>query len=214
MKRQAVGQANETSWEKYLRGLNQTSGQVNEALDGIKIEGLDALNEGLVDAIMGAKSLGAVFHQVANQILADLMKLIIRQTIIKALASIAGGIGGGGGTYGVTPNTTAFAGYNFGGGRASGGPVSPGSFYTVNERSTAPGLFIPMSPGVIQPPGGSRIANDNGAPTVQVHIANDFRGADPAAVAAINARVDRMQRELPGTIVTTVQDAKSRFIIR
>lgn len=65
------------------------------------------------------------------------------------LASVFGG-GGGGGLLG------SLFGSIFGGGRASGGPVSPGKFYAVNEKSTAPGLFIPLMPGRIEPAG-----NDN-----------------------------------------------------
>lgn len=77
------------------------------------------------------------------------------------LANVFGGggeAGGGGGLIG------SLFGSIFGGGRADGGPVSPGKMYAVNERSTAPGLFFPLSPGRIEPP-----TNDNpgaAAPTV------------------------------------------------
>jgi hypothetical protein len=61
-----------------------------------------------------------------------------------------------------------------------------------------------------------QVANENqslsGRPQVVMH--NDFRGADPAAVAAIKAHLDGLERRLPGQIVTTVQDAQQRFIIR
>lgn len=81
----------------------------------------------------------------------------------------------------------------FGGGRASGGPVSPGSFYAVNERSTAPGLFFPLAAGVIQPPG-----NDNGGGaragtvTVRLELSDDLDGriqqvSGPVAVEVVRA---------------------------
>ena len=97
---------NETPVEQYLRSINQTPAQINEAIDDIKIDGLNALNQGLVDAIMGVKSLGDMFRAVASQIIADLLRISIQKAIIGPLAgllfggggaaaSVAGGIGAG-----------------------------------------------------------------------------------------------------------------------
>lgn len=63
----------------------------------------------------------------------------------------------------------------FGGPRASGGPVSPGKFYAVNERSTAPSLFIPLGPGRIEAPGNDNSSQrGGGSPVIQNF---DMRGA-------------------------------------
>jgi hypothetical protein len=56
-------------------------------------------------------------------------------------------------------------------------------------------------------------ANDAG-PALSLTFQNDFRGADADAVSAINARLDRLQNEMPGLIVSTMEDARSRFIWR
>jgi tape measure domain-containing protein len=123
---------NETAAEKYIRGLTQTSGQINDAIDGIKIEGLDALNDGLVDAITGARSLGDVFKSVASQIIGDLLRIAIQQAVIKPLAESLFSSGGSSG--GAASAIGSAIGSIFG--RASGGPVAPGQFYRVNENAT------------------------------------------------------------------------------
>jgi len=164
MRREGVSRANATSVERYLRELHQTPEQVSEAIDAIKVRGLEALNDELTETVAKVLKLGGVFGQVANQIVSDLIRIAVQRSIIAPLADmlfpgssggptnlLAGtGHSGGGGLFGLI-------GSLFGGGRASGGSVSPDKFYTVNERSTAPGLFFPLSPGRIEPPG-----NDNG----------------------------------------------------
>src|SRR3546814_9734347 len=61
-----------------------------EDIGSIKVDGLNALNDELLNAIMGAESLGAAFKNVANQIIADLLRIAIRQAIIKPLAGALG----------------------------------------------------------------------------------------------------------------------------
>ncbi len=85
-----TGRANETDAEAFGRSLNQTPEQISEALDGIKIDGLDALNKGLTDAILGFRSLGDVAKGILAQITADLVQLAIRTTITKAISSALG----------------------------------------------------------------------------------------------------------------------------
>lgn len=143
---------------QYVTGLQASSQNINEALQGIEVSALQQLNEGLTDAIVNAKSLGDVFHNVAQQIIADLLRIAIQQTIIKPLAdSLFGGMGGGGGG-GLFGGLASAIGGLFGGGRAEGGSVYPGRIYAVNERSTAPGLFLPLSAGVIEPPSAGQAA--------------------------------------------------------
>ncbi len=122
--RNAVLRQNETQRERYLRGLNQTPEQINEAIDGIKIDGLNALNEGLTDAIMGAKSLGDVFKNVANQIIADLVRIGVQKMITAPLAEAIFG-GGGGGLLGGIGKIFGFA---------TGTPSAPSGLHLVGER--------------------------------------------------------------------------------
>lgn len=97
-RRESVSRSNETAGEAYAREINQTPAQINEAIDGIKIDGLKALNQGLTDAIMGFKSLGDVAKNILQQITAELLNMAIRALIIKPLAGALGIPGFAGGT--------------------------------------------------------------------------------------------------------------------
>lgn len=139
----AAAKANRTEVESYRDYVNMSAGQINEAVDGIKIAGLEALNQGLVDAMTGVKSLGEVFKNVANQIISDLLRIAIRKAII---APLADALFGGGGPLNLLSGTP-FDGID--GARAMGGPVLAGGTYLVGERG--PELFRPQSSGSIVP---------------------------------------------------------------
>jgi uncharacterized membrane protein YuzA (DUF378 family) len=85
-----TSRANETDAEAFGRSLSNTPEQINEAIDGIKIDGLNALNQGLTDAIMGFRSLGDVAKNILQEITAQLLKMAITQMIIKPLANAMG----------------------------------------------------------------------------------------------------------------------------
>jgi hypothetical protein len=101
-KRQGVANANATSVERYLTELNATKEQLDEQMDQIGIRGLEALEQGLLDVVTGVKSIGDAFREVSNQIIADLMRIAIRQMIIKPLANALFGGGVGGNAYGTS----------------------------------------------------------------------------------------------------------------
>ena len=117
--------------------------------------------QGLISGTMTAKeALGSFFKSVADmflemaaQIIAKQITMIILQTILKALGATGGGGGGfsdnaagfGGSFDAGIPsigNTTSFAGAF---GRAGGGPTAGGVPYLVGERG--PELFVPGSNG-------------------------------------------------------------------
>ncbi|GGC22994.1 hypothetical protein GCM10011371_08350 [Novosphingobium marinum] len=154
-----------TPGQRYAFDLRTSAENVNEAVEAIQVRGLDSLNDGLVDAVMGVKSLGDVFKNVADQIIADLLRIAIQRSIIGPLAdAIFGGIGaaGGGGPIDL------LAGTPYAGGRASGGPVAPGRLYRVNEGAS-PGrveAFVPNVGGDIIPLGRMNAAMA-GAPVSQ-----------------------------------------------
>jgi hypothetical protein len=161
-RRSAVERANETDVERYLRELNRSSEQINEAFDHIKMDGLDALNEGLVDAITGVKSLGDVFSDVSEQIVADLARIAIQKYITMPLAqSLFGGGSGpasllGGTPYGDSGGGGLFAGLGRLLGFASGGALQVGGMPGVDRNvmsingmpvaMVSSGEFINVSP--------------------------------------------------------------------
>lgn len=83
--------------EQWLKEGPQSAAQMNEALERISADGLDALNAGIVDAITGAKDLGAVFSSVAKGIISDLASIAVRRSITEPLAALLFGGGSSGG---------------------------------------------------------------------------------------------------------------------
>ena len=171
--------------EAYAKSLTMTPGQINEALQQIQVDGLSALNDGLVDAIINFKSLGDVASNVLRSIATALLQLAVQKYVTLPLANMlglgAGGGAGGGGTAGAVSSGLSFLSSVFGG-RANGGPVNAGRPYLVGERGI-PEMFIPATGGRIvpmtRPPMPGRAANDR-AWTVNIHF--------PAGVSAREAR--------------------------
>lgn len=197
--RRASAKANRTEAERYVDSLSMSSAQVNEAIDGIKIDGLDALNDGLVEAVRGVKSLGEVFSNIADQIIADLLRIAIRRAIIAPLAnalfpgasSVLSGLSGAGGAAAHAASGSlsgALAGR-----RAMGGPVLAGGNYLVGENG--PEIFRSSVPGDIVPNhklaglGGDTVIHQTLTFTGAVDLATReevYRVADAARVAAMN----------------------------
>lgn len=208
VERERVLRENETATERWLRlNINRTPGQINEAIDGIKIDGLESLNDGLTQAIMGAESLGDVFSRVADRIIADLLRIAIQQAIIKPLANalFGGGGGEGGGFF-----ESLFAGLF-----ADGGTIPTGQFGIVGEAGPEIAFAGPGGLGIMSNSDSRKLlgSGSSGGTNVSIPITIDATGADVAAIARLNSRLDQLQAELPGRIVTTVQDASNRRLI-
>lgn len=196
-------------FEEWAKSVPKTSQEIIESLQSIEVKGLDSLSEALTGVLMGTESLKDAFHSVAASILADLLQMTIKMLLFKAITSAFGGQGStsgfaGGGSINVG-NTPGFA---------TGGSI------TVGGRSGTDKNMLSLNGiPIARVSYGERIniANDDtpmGMPSVSLAFHNDFRGADPAAVAAIQARLDRMQAELPSTVVATMKDARDRFVWR
>lgn len=85
--------------EQFRDSIPKTAAEINEALESIEARGLQSLTDGITEAIMGAKSLGDVFKNVANQIIADLIRIAVQQAIVGPLAGALFGGGGKGGGF-------------------------------------------------------------------------------------------------------------------
>jgi len=88
--RGSLNRGTETDVERFLRSISKTRDEIKEDIDRIKIEGLESLADGLTNVIMGFESLGKTVKKVAQQILADLIQLQLRQSILKPLAGALG----------------------------------------------------------------------------------------------------------------------------
>lgn len=94
LRRADVENRNLAPGDRYRKDIADAANGINEGIEQIQVNGLQSLNNELADAILGAKSLGAAFKNVANQIIGDLLRIAIQQAVIKPLATaLFGGIG-------------------------------------------------------------------------------------------------------------------------
>lgn len=206
--RDGVALQNETRRERFMRNIDKTPGMINEALEDIQVDGLQSLNDGLTEAIMGAESLGDVFSRVADQIIADLLRIAIQQAIIRPLAgALFGGESGDGGLLG-----SLFG--SFVGGRATGGPIPTGSWAVVGEEGPELAYAAPGGLGIFSNSDSRKMLSGGGGGTsVTIPISIDATGADAAAIERLRVQISQLEQELPARIVTTVQEAKDRRIL-
>jgi hypothetical protein len=111
----------------------------SQAFQGI-ISGTMTTQEALASFF---QSVGDAFIQMASEIIAKQLTMIILQTVLKALGGGSFGGGGGGATDSVANFNLGAAQY--GGGLAGGGPTRAGTPYLVGERG--PELFVPGTNG-------------------------------------------------------------------
>lgn len=140
-RRESATRDTENPLEKYRRESTRTADQIVEDMQRAQVQGFDALANGITGIITGAESMGSVFKKVANQIIADLIRIQVQQLIVKSL----GGLFGGGGGSIATPGIGDLAGPI--GGRAGGGSVSAGQVYRINESGQE--YFRPASDGTV-----------------------------------------------------------------
>jgi len=76
--------------ESYLTQIKETQGSMNEALEGVAVDGLKQLTDGLAGAATGFTSLGDVARNVLASITADLIRLIAQQVILKVVSEAIG----------------------------------------------------------------------------------------------------------------------------
>lgn len=142
MEEDAVRRANLGPIDQWREASLRSAAEINEAFENVAANGLDALNEGLVDALMGTKSLGEVFSQVAKQILADLLSISVRRGITEPLANAlfgggqTGGKGGGGGGFLSSIGSAIFGGLRGGAGGGGGGFSLPNILGSVLGKIT------------------------------------------------------------------------------
>ncbi|MBR0551736.1 phage tail length tape measure family protein [Stakelama marina] len=185
MATQQINRQNAGPLARYLDSLPKTAQQANEAYQAAAADGLASFNDGLAAAITGTKSLGDVFKNVTNQIIADLARIMIQRSITEPLANALFGGGGGGGLFG-----SLFGGGGGGGlfgsllggakgpplgswwqpdgARASGGDVRAMRPYIVGEQG--PELMVPGASGTIIPNDRLRAAKAGGVGTGDINV--------------------------------------------
>ena len=170
----------ESPLQRYARGLNESD--LGDEAEQLIVDEIETVRGGIRDAI--ADAIGT-----DDPLITGLLDLLLQDLIFKPLAnSLANASGGGGG--GFFGSLLSGIGSIFGGARASGGYVSPGTMYRVNEGSS-PGRvegFRPAGSGEIIPlgqmnalaNGGMRSAAGGGVAVVRLELSGD-----------IDARIDQ-----------------------
>jgi lambda family phage tail tape measure protein len=177
--------------------INQAQNLAN-ASSGIVTNGLRSMEDALFGVISGTMSASQAFSSMVKSILADITKLMIRQSIVSPLAGlISGSLGsffGGSVTTGTTSTgLMSFDGVGYGGGRALGGDVNAGTSYLVGERG--PEIFTPSMNGAIIPNGTM-----GGSTNV---VINNYSNSQATANETIDSRGNRRIEVTIGDIVAS-----------
>lgn len=176
----------------YLDELNKLNPA--DQAERFGVNALKDLNAGLADAIVNGGNLGDVLEDTGKRFLAQLIELTFQLLVIKplleSLGGGLGGLGGGGGGLG------SIFGSLFG--RASGGPVSAGQVYRVNEgvgkeffRPNTGGDIIPLSKmNAAQPSGGQ----GGGMSVIRLELSGD-----------IDARIEQKSAQVAVEVVRAAE---------
>jgi phage-related minor tail protein len=145
-------------------GFAADIGQMRHSFDSILVDGFSRAGDALERGLLGAVRKGSLSFEDLRRTALNVIDQIAAQALQAGLGSIGLGGGSGNGGIGGLLNLGSVIGSALGlPGRATGGPVSPGTAYVVGERG--PEMFVPTSAGRIET-GGS----GSGARNVNVSI--------------------------------------------
>ncbi|MFZ5666965.1 MAG: tape measure protein [Pseudomonadota bacterium] len=211
--RQETELANQSPGQRFLRDLTISGNNINDQVEGIAIDGLQNLNDQLVDAIFNAESLGDVFSNVAKSIVADLLRIAIQQAVIRPLAENLFGGGGGGGGGGFLSFASSIASIF---GRASGGPVAPGQVYRINEGASpgrVEGFVGPSTGGNIVPLGRMDAMRGGVGQRVGGTIRLELSGDIDARIANVSGpiAIEVVRVNAPGIVELSAAETERRL---
>lgn len=211
---EAVNRSTEAPGQAYRRSIDTLGKDINSAVEGVAANGLDRLNDGIAEAITNARSLGDAFSNVSKQIIADLLRIAIQQTVIKPLAKALFGDGSEGSSSIIQSIGNAIGGSGKLFGRASGGYVAPGQTVRVNEQGggvellrmgAQGGTVIPLGQAAAAPRANTTIVNQTftldaryGVTTPEL-LRHVNQVAKTESTRAAGASFAASQRAAPGT---------------
>jgi tape measure domain-containing protein len=178
------------SYQRYRDRLDPDTAEgarsLSEDIDSIKIQTLETVTDELTNATMAALGLKGAFGDIVG----ELIKIGIQRKLIGPLADRLFGAADGASGGGIFGN---LLGSLFGGARASGGDVTAGRLYQVNEGAGArTEIFQPAQSGKIIPLGRASIPQQ-ATTVIRPQINVDARGAvmNDEFARQILARADR-----------------------
>jgi lambda family phage tail tape measure protein len=180
----------------YFDGMTEGAREIQNSIPTAFDNGITAVNafhdalgeasDAFVELAFTGK---ASFGDMVNSIVKDLAKLAMRQATQGFFSSIVGGISG-------------WAGSLFGGGKASGGSVSPYTSYLVGERGPEL-LTMGASGGFITPNGGTG-GNQISVPvSMTVNLVSNSGSGDPSQGQQIGEAAAKVFRS---EVIRIIQD--------
>ena len=146
-----------------------------KALEQVEKTAMSSMENAFMSIIDGSKSASEAFKDMARQILAEAMRMMVIRPLIQ---SIFGG-GGGGGIFSIFGGVT--------GTKASGGTMMAGEPYLVGERG--PELVIPSRSGTVMNADLTNKAMAGGNQKVQVEVFVNDNGNFDARVREVSSSV-------------------------
>lgn len=137
-----------SKWLKEQMKATSPEG-IKDSIEQTYVNGLETMIDDLSAVATGAKSAKEAFRDFAFSVIADLIKIQIRKSIVSAIDGLSNGSSGSSGG-GIIQGGIKLLSSIFGGARAGGGGVSTGKSYWVGENS--PELFTPETNGAIWNP--------------------------------------------------------------
>lgn len=184
-KHRLLGQDITTAWNEALYRMDQNSYDYANRITSTFDEMGNTLSTGLYETITNTgDGLKNVFGDICNSLLKMWVDMVVQMYIMAPMknmfSSILGGAfsGAGGGTVGPTMSQNTFAAMQYSqimgthsvGSRASGGPVSAGQMYKVNELGIE--TFVPSTNGFIMTAGQTKKALAGTSPNIQIQVVN------------------------------------------
>lgn len=152
--------------KEFGLGLERLSAQADTLSLSIKSSIGDALTNTVRDAMKGTEKIGDLFKNLALSIL-DIFADLAAKNLVASILNSSGGEKG--------TNILSSLFGSLAGARASGGPVSAGRAYLVNENTPNSEIFIPSTSGRVEPAvaisgsASNLYGAGSSAPSVTVH---------------------------------------------
>lgn len=152
LEQQRSEQQNQGAWSNWMRDMRSDAADYADILEGEAVDAARQLKSELAEAAIRGANLGDILENAVDRFLVKLAELAVDQAFLALMSQFGsggGGVSASGTKNGGVKSASSAAKNSFGGARANGGPVSPGSWYMVGERGPEP--FIPRVPGTILP---------------------------------------------------------------
>jgi len=177
--------------QEVYNQAQQSAYDYEKALEQVEKTTMSSMENAFMSIIDGSKSASEAFKDMARQILAEAMRMMVIRPLIQGL------FGGGGFLGGIFGGVT--------GTKASGGTMMAGEPYLVGERG--PEIVMPSRSGTVMNADLTRKAMGGSDGVVVNQTINVNGGNDPAA---IRQEVAKLMPQITNATKTAVIDARRR----